>query len=91
MSETHLTVGDRIRTLRRLRRASQIELAKAIGVYQSTLSRIESGQFPLSPERKADIEKYLGVSLDDPRIEGAITALAAPAKKNPNTTLALAA
>lgn len=64
MNKSHFTVGAKIRALRGLHLISQIELAKAIGVHQSTFSRIENDQLPLSPEIKAAIENYFNVALD---------------------------
>ena len=58
-------VGDRIARLRRERGVTQIDLAKKLGVPQSTVSRYERGRLRLPSESLGKIAQMLGVPVDD--------------------------
>lgn len=55
----------RIRAVRKERGVSQRELARALGVSQSTLSRIERGERRVSVDRLVAIARALGVRPSD--------------------------
>ena len=57
-------LGDRIRTLREEQRLSQLELAKILGIGNTTLSQYESNQRTPSDEIKIKIADYFNVSID---------------------------
>lgn len=59
MDQTNVSV--RIRAARKDRGVSQRELARALGVAQSTLSRIERGERRVSVDRLVAIARALGV------------------------------
>lgn len=58
-------VGARIRYLRALRRMNQATLADAIGVYPSTLNKIENGSYSLDTVNAVKMSEALKVSLDE--------------------------
>lgn len=58
-------VGARIRYLRALRRMNQAALADAIGVYPSTLNKIENGSYSLDTVDAVKMSEALKVSLDE--------------------------
>ena len=58
-------VAVRIRAARQGRGISQRELARAVGVAQSTLSRIERGERRVSVDRLIAIARALGVRPSD--------------------------
>ena len=58
-------VGTRIRYLRTLRRMDQSVLADAIGIYPSTLNKIENGSYGLDTVDAVKISEALKVSLDE--------------------------
>lgn len=60
----HRRWGEKVRA-RRQGIYTQEALADLIGVDQSTISRIERGQFPLSDTMKFKIAGALGVTLDE--------------------------
>lgn len=58
-------VAARIRAARKGRGISQRDLARAVGVAQSTLSRIERGKRRVSVDRLVAIARALGVRPSD--------------------------
>jgi transcriptional regulator with XRE-family HTH domain len=56
-------IGPRIKTLRKERGLSLLELAKAIGVSESTLSRVENEQTLVSAHHLYQMSKTLGVDI----------------------------
>ena len=59
------TVGQRIRTIRKAKNITLIELAERSDVQQATLSRIETGVMPGTLEAHLRIATALGVKLTD--------------------------
>jgi len=59
MEQTNVTL--KIRAARKERGVSQRELARALGVAQSTLSRIERGERRVSVDLLIEIARTLGV------------------------------
>lgn len=57
------TVGQRIRTIRKTKKITLIELAQRSGVQQATLSRIETGAMRGTVESHRRIAETLGISL----------------------------
>jgi transcriptional regulator with XRE-family HTH domain len=57
-------IGDRIRNLREDKRMSQLELAKALNISNTTLSQYENNQRTPSDEIKIKIANYFNVSID---------------------------
>lgn len=58
-------VGQRLRTIRIGRGVSQVELAKALGTYQTTISAIERGVRGLTLQQAVRLADALGASPDD--------------------------
>lgn len=58
---------DDIRTIRRRLTLSQQELAEALGLHQSTISRLESGALPLDERTKLALEALLARASSDQR------------------------
>ncbi len=56
-------IGQRIKTLRKARGLSLLELARATGVSESTLSRVENGQSPVSAHHLYQMAKTLGADI----------------------------
>lgn len=63
MTET-LTVGERIRRLRRQRRWTQAELAVEVGVVRKTVAEWETDGYLPRSVRLFDLARALGVSMD---------------------------
>ena len=57
-------VGERIRSLREERDMNQVELADAIGINNSVLSRIETGKRPVEDYLLERFSDFFGVSTD---------------------------
>lgn len=55
----------KVRAVRKARGVSQRDLARAVGVAQSTLSRIERGERRVSVDRLVAIARALGVRPSD--------------------------
>lgn len=60
---TNSEIGMMIYSARLDRRMSGVELARLIGVNQSTLSRIESGRYRVTPRLRPTLEAVLGIRL----------------------------
>lgn len=58
-------VGQRLRAIRLERGVSQVELAKALGTYQTTISAIERGVRGLTLQQAVRLADALGASPDD--------------------------
>jgi transcriptional regulator with XRE-family HTH domain len=58
-------IGQRIRELRKSNRVRQTEMARALGITQPTLSRIEAGEIKASAELVQKAAKFLGVNPGD--------------------------
>ena len=56
---------NKLKKYRNLRKITQAELAKAIGVKRTTISMIESGINRPSLETAFKLSKYFGTSVDD--------------------------
>lgn len=65
MAITQSELGKRIASARSRRRLSQSELAEAVGLTQSAVSRIESGERAVDSLELAALAKHLGVSILD--------------------------
>lgn len=61
--ERALALGPRIKALRKDRRLSLAELAKVTGVSESTLSRVENDQTPISAHHLYHLSHALGVDI----------------------------
>ena len=86
-----ITFGQKVKLIRTFCGISQQDLADKIGIERSFLSYFENDKMDFKPERIKALEDALGVdSLNSP-IEMLLAQLSDHAKKNPNTTLALAA
>ncbi len=59
-----MAFGTKLRAERRRQDVTQLELAKAVGVKQVSISRYESGKEKPNFENAIKIAKYLNVSLD---------------------------
>ena len=57
-------IGERLRALRRQRAMSQVELAKALGTYQTVISAVERGVRGLSGQQVVRLAKALKTSPD---------------------------
>lgn len=57
-------IGNRIKGLREEKRMSQLELAKALNISNTTLSQYENGLRTPSDEIKIKIANYFNVSVD---------------------------
>lgn len=57
-------LGERIRSVRKLRQVSQEELATTLGVVKSTISSYESGKISVPADRVIELANYLGVNKD---------------------------
>lgn len=57
-------LGERIRSVRKLRQVSQEELATALGVVKSTISSYESGKVSVPTDRVIELANCLGVNKD---------------------------
>lgn len=60
-----MTIHERIKQLRKDRRIKQADLAKQIGVPQSTLSKYENGNLRIDTDTLTKIAKALDVSVDE--------------------------
>jgi len=58
-------VGQRLRAIRLERGVSQVELAKALGTFQTTISAIERGARGLTLQQAVRVADTLGASPDD--------------------------
>ncbi len=58
-------LGSNIRFLRRRAKVTQEDFASMLGVHQSALSRIESGEQGLTPAQLIIAADYFGMTLDD--------------------------
>lgn len=58
-------IGERVRTLRRQRGMSQVELAQALGTFQTVISAVERGVRGLSLQQAVRLAQALKVSPDD--------------------------
>lgn len=58
-------VGQRLRAIRHERGVSQVELAKALGTYQTTISAVERGARGLTLQQAVRLAGALGASPDD--------------------------
>ena len=58
-------IGERVRALRRQRALSQVELAEALGTYQTVISAVERGARGLSLQQAVRLAKALKVSPDE--------------------------
>ncbi len=56
-----MTPGEMVRTVRELQELSQLDLAKAANIPQSTISAIEHGRTPLGVERAERLARALHV------------------------------
>lgn len=65
MAITQSELGSRIATARSRRGLSQVELAEAVGLTQSAISRIESGERAVDSLELASLARHLGVSILD--------------------------
>lgn len=86
------TPGRRVKTIRTLYNMSQQELADKANIKRTHLSYFENDLVTLKDEDIQAIETALGVELDDPRIESALSLLAdtlptTTTKKNASLTL----
>lgn len=63
MSEADRQLGARIRSLREERRMTQTALGEALGIDQSTVSRIEDGLRSLTARELASASSVLGVTI----------------------------
>jgi len=59
------TVGARLRSLRKERHLTQMELARQIGIQQSDLSRMEKGEYRVSLDTLFKILAVFDVSVND--------------------------
>lgn len=57
-------LGELVTRLRKIAGVSQTELASAIGVYQSTLSRMEKGIYVVKSSELFEISRFFGVTTD---------------------------
>jgi transcriptional regulator with XRE-family HTH domain len=64
MMGDEVTMGQRVRELRRERGASQEELGVILGLTKSSVSRIESGDRGLAAQEVALLAPFLGVTSD---------------------------
>ena len=60
-----MTLSDRIKQLRKNNQIKQADLAKQIGVPQSTLSKYENGNLRIDADTLAKIATALGVSINN--------------------------
>jgi transcriptional regulator with XRE-family HTH domain len=58
-------IGERLRELRRARGVSQVELAKALGTYQTSVSAIERGARGVTVQQLIKLAGALDASLDE--------------------------
>lgn len=58
-------LGQRLRAARQARGITQVELAEALGTYQTVVSAIERGVRGLTVQQVAKLASILGASLDD--------------------------
>ena len=58
-------LGQRLRAARQARGITQVELAEALGTYQTVVSAIERGVRGLTVQQVAKLASILGTSLDD--------------------------
>lgn len=58
------TIGSRIYDLRMANHVQQCELAKAVGLHQSVLNRIEKSTRPIRATELADIAAYFAVRME---------------------------
>jgi transcriptional regulator with XRE-family HTH domain len=58
-------IGERLRELRRQRGVSQVDLAEALGTYQTSISAIERGARGLTVQQLVKLASALDVSLDE--------------------------
>lgn len=58
-----LKIGSRIRTIRKAKKVTLVELSKQTGIAQATLSRIETGRMIGTVESHGKIAEALGMSL----------------------------
>lgn len=71
-----MTFGDKVRKLRREKRMTQTELAKAVGVSMRTIQSYESGlSLPKSRATYDALAENLGCTADDLRTEGDLPAV----------------
>lgn len=63
-----LTFGKKLSTVRALLGLTQQQLAETLNVNRQYLILLESDGALPTPERQADLEKVLGISLDDPEL-----------------------
>ena len=57
-------IGERLRTARQARRMTQVELAKALGTHQASLSQIERGIRGITLQQVVKLARVLRVSPD---------------------------
>ncbi|WP_414632255.1 helix-turn-helix domain-containing protein [Clostridium sp. UBA1652] len=57
-------LGDRIKQLRKQQKITQVQLAEAVGLKQSSIGMIESNKNGASSEKLKEIAEFLGVTVD---------------------------
>lgn len=60
-----MTTGERIKLFRERRDLTQKDLAALVGVHQTKISQVETGERGISLDLAAKIATALGVSIDD--------------------------
>lgn len=63
MQETH--VGNKLRELRKARRLSQEEIARAVGTTRQTITSIEVGKYTASLPLALRLARYFGVTVEE--------------------------
>ena len=63
-----ITLGERLAMARQVRRKSQTDVAKAIDVPRQMVGHFETNKAAPTDEQRSKIEKFLYLSLDDPRL-----------------------
>jgi transcriptional regulator with XRE-family HTH domain len=60
-----ILIGNRVRVLRVLKKLSQRELAKSLGMAQARLHRIETGETRVGAEELQGIANFFGRAIED--------------------------
>ena len=63
--DDEVEIGQRIKTLRKTKGLSLLELSRAAGISESTLSRVENGQTLVSAHHLYQLSKTLGVDITE--------------------------
>lgn len=64
VNSIHNKLGDKIKKLRKERNLTQVQLAKAIGIAQSTIGMIESNKRPAGRETLIKLAEFFNVTVD---------------------------